>query len=508
MVVYILSKTEMYEADRYTIENIGISGHTLMECAGQEMAKEIEGYIIKNNINHQAEILVICGSGNNGGDGISVARRLLNKGYNTKVLLSVEETLLKGEAEMALNVFKKSGYETIIYKEAKKNQTENLIKNSIVIIDALLGIGSRKTVLEPYLNLIELINDSKANIISLDIPSGTTSDEAEFEISVKANLTLSVQYPKLSAYLYPAAKNYGKLKIIDIGITMPKKTKNIDRVLWTEKEHLEIEKIPALDSHKGDNGKVVIVGGNKNMVGAPIMTAISCARTGAGLITMAIPENNIPIAANRLLEAMYMYVVEYEGSIIDIEIPQADILAVGMGLGRNSRSRALINKLLSSDSNLLLDADALYFLKDALNLLKNRNGITIITPHEAEMARLCNVDTKAVKNNRFDISRDFSIEYGVYTVLKGTNTIISAPDGTQYINSSGNPALAKGGSGDILSGIITANVGKAIRGSADEKYIAKVVADSVYVHGRAADRLICNGKSYQNIIATDIIGEI
>lgn len=247
---------------------------------------------------------------------------------------------------------------------------------------------------------------------------------------------------------------------------------------------------------------------SKNMVGAPIMTALSCAKTGAGLITMAIPKNNIFIAANKLLEAMYMDVVESEGSIIDIDIPKVDIIAVGMGLGRNPRSRELINKLLCSEINLLLDADALYFLKDSLNLLKSRKAITIITPHEAEMSRLCNVDIKTVKNNRFDISRVFSIEYGVYTVLKGPNTIISMPDGKQYINSSGNPALAKGGSGDILSGIITANVGRAIKNNLNSKYIAKMIADSVYIHGRAADRLICKGKSYYNIIATDILEEI
>lgn len=505
--MYILSKEEMYQADKYTIENIGIPGYTLMECAGQSMTVEIERIIheIEKKSQRNIKISVICGSGNNGGDGLVVARRLLQKKYNIETILCTSEENIKGDALKALSAYKNSNYKLELYKEEKKLGIKELISKSDIIIDALLGIGSRRRILEPYNSIIDMVNSSSAKIISLDIPSGTLADENTFENSIEADVTLSVQHPKISSYTYPAARNYGEINIINAGIVRPE-YKSLKK-LWTEEDHKNNVSIEKIDSHKGNNGRVAIVGGSRNMVGAPIMSALACARAGAGLISLAIPRINISVASQRLLEAMYIDVKEEDGYIIDIEIPKADIIALGMGIGRNPKTSNIIKKIIESELNIILDADALYFLREYKEILKQREGLTIITPHEGEMAQICGATLEEVRNNRFNISKEFAQEYKIYTVLKGANTILSCPSGDQYINSSGNQSLAKGGSGDVLAGIMAAKVGKALKRK-DIDLVEKAIIDSIYIHGKAADDLVYRKNAYHNIIATDIIEEI
>lgn len=506
--MYILSKEEMYQADKYTIENIGIPGYTLMECAGQAMTVEIEKVIheIEKSLQKRStQILVLCGSGNNGGDGLVVARRLLQKGYDVKTILCTIEENVKGDALKALKSYQNSNYKLEVYKEEKKSYIKDTISKSDIIIDALLGIGSRRTILEPYKNIIDMVNSFSAKIISLDIPSGTLADENTFENSIEADITLSVQYPKISAYTYPSAKNYGELNIIEAGIVMPK-YKNFKK-LWTEEDHINNISIEKADTHKGDNGRVVIVGGSRNMIGAPIMSALACARSGVGLISLAIPSVNINVASQRLLEAMYIDVKEEDGYIIDIDIPKADIITLGMGIGRNPKTSNIIKKIIESEANIILDADALYFLRPYRELLKYRKALTIITPHEGEMAQICGTTAEEVRNNRFTIAKEFSQEYQIYTVLKGPHTVLSCPNGDQYVNSSGNQSLAKGGSGDVLAGIIAAKVGKVLKSKNIDK-VEKTIIDSIYIHGKAADKLVEKKNAYHNIIATDIIEQI
>lgn len=505
--MYILSKEEMYQADKYTIENIGIPGYTLMECAGQSMTVEIEKiiYEIEKKSQSKIKIAVLCGSGNNGGDGLVVARRLLQKKYNIETILCTSEENIKGDALKALSAYQNSNYKLELYKEGKKSGIEELISNSDIIIDAILGIGSRRAISEPYKTIINMVNASSAKIISLDIPSGTLADENTFENSIEADITLSVQHPKVSTYTYPAATNYGEVNIINAGIVMPE-YKNFKK-LWTKEDHIKNNSNEKLDAHKGDNGRIVIVGGSKNMVGAPIMSALACARAGAGLISLAIPQININVASQRLLEAMYIDVTEEDGYITDIEIPKADIITLGMGIGRNPKTANIVKKIISSDSNIILDADALYFLRAYKDMLKPRKGLTIITPHEGEMAQICGLTSEDIKNNRFEISKKFAQEHQIYTVLKGPNTILSCPNGNQYVNSSGNQSLAKGGSGDVLAGIIAAKVGKALK-SKNIDIVETAIIDSIYIHGNAADELVAKKKTYHNIIATDIIEQI
>ncbi|MGB5823774.1 MAG: NAD(P)H-hydrate dehydratase [Proteocatella sp.] len=540
----ILTKEEMYTADRYAIVETGISGYTLMECAGQAMAEEIKTYIDEKEAanpdsgkNRYSKILVISGPGNNGGDGIVIARRLLNKGMDAQLWICEAEASIKNEALEALGIYKKSNYYFNVYTEMNRHKLEDSIKNADIIIDALLGIGATGIPREPYKHMIQEINKSEAYIFSVDIPSGVGADEADSDCGVYADVTLTIQFPKLSAYLYPVAENYGQSKLIDIGITCPKNQMKNPRFVWTEKEHQQVTNLSKKDDHKGKNGSVLIIGGSRNMIGAPIMATMACARAGTGLVYLGTPKANKEVAASRILEAMHLDCKEEDGYITDVDMPEkVDIVAIGMGLGRNPLSMNLVEKILDSDIPILIDGDGLYFLKEKKEKLKQRKAITVITPHMGEMAGLCDTDTDDIRKYRFNISREFAMEYGVYVVLKGPNTIVSCPNGTQYVNTSGNQSLAKGGAGDILAGIVAGKMAVNLKKEAiymeakkyrcdnfenketfkyqdsslfeDDELTGKTIIDAVYIHGKAADRLIEAGGEYQSILPTDLVWEL
>lgn len=540
----ILTKNEMYKADRYTIEKIGIPGYMLMECAGQAMAEEIERYInsreIMNGILSKrtySKILVIAGPGNNGGDGIVIARRLLNKGMDVELWICQPEAEMKNEALEALNTYKKSEYTFSVYTEDCLPKLEDAIKNADMIIDAILGIGTTGIPRNPYEHIIKEINQTKADIFSVDIPSGIGADEADAACGVYADVTLAIQFPKISTYLYPAAENYGQLKLMDIGISLPADEMENKKVLWTEKEHDKIKNLSKKDDYKSKNGSVLIIGGSQKMPGAPIMAAMACAKAGAGLIYLGILRTNREVAASRILEAMYLDCEEEDGQITGIVLPEKiDLVAIGMGLGRDLKSMKLIENLLDSDKTILIDGDGLYFLKEIKEKLKERKAITVLTPHMGEMAGICNTDVEYIRRNRFSISREFAMEYGVYVVLKGPNTIVSCPNGTQYVNTSGNQSLAKGGSGDVLAGAVAGRLAISLKKEATymeaKTYLygnvenkeegkhkdpiffeycelrGKSIMDAVYIHGRAADRLIEAGSEHQSVLPTDLINKL
>ncbi|WP_028829726.1 bifunctional ADP-dependent NAD(P)H-hydrate dehydratase/NAD(P)H-hydrate epimerase [Proteocatella sphenisci] len=524
----IMNKEEMHQADRYTMDKIGIPGYALMECAAQAMITEIEQYIIETfhefkaeNVTklHAPSLTILCGSGNNGGDGLVLARRLHGRNLRPKVWMCASPAKIKNQALTAMKAFVNSGFTLNEFSHNNLEELKKTIEKSDYIIDALLGTGSIGLAEEPYRTIIEMVNNSPAKVISIDIPSGSDPDCADNPCSIRSDLTLSVQFPKIGAYLHPGAQNYGKLKIIDAGIRQETEKSKPGTYLWDKSMHEAYktqELISHQDDYKGKNGRAVIIGGSKNMTGAPLMSAMACARSGAGLISLAIIRDSRISAQILIPESMYLDCKESQGALTDVEIPEnTDLVAVGMGMGRNQNSKYLIDKLLKSEYNLLIDGDGLHFLKDIKESLISRKGITVLTPHMGEMAGLCSKDIDYVRRNRFDLSRNFAVKYKVYLVLKGPNTITSCPDGTQYVNQSGNEGLAKGGSGDILAGMIGGRLARIskkmhIYKEAKEKcnintITGRVIADTVYCHGRASDELIEGGKNIFNMIPTDII---
>lgn len=490
----IFSKEEMYNADKYTIDSLGVSSEILMENAGQAITHKILKIIKPTDT-----ITIFCGHGNNGGDGIVIARRLKNLNFSVNLIIIPNPTVYKGAALYHFNLYKNHGYKFFPYDKS----TNYLIDKSTIIIDAILGIGFKCKSNSIYYQLISNINKSNAKIISVDIPSGVSADGNMIENPIKANYTFTISFPKISAFLYPAKINYGKISVVDAGIIFDYKSKTTLKQTW-DKENFKYT-FPARqpNSHKGSYGKALIIGGSKYMLSAPILSAKACLCSGIGLITLCIPEFAKSYSINHLLEATYASCLEKDGYIYDFQIPdKTSIIACGPGLSRKTITRNVVKKVILSNVTIVLDADALYFLDDELiNLIKLRNQPTVLTPHTGEMAKLCKCSVNEIETNRFQISKQKAIEWNCFLVLKGPYTILSTPEGNQYVNTSGNEGLAKGGTGDILTGIITAFI-------PCHENMQHAISNAIFAHGLSADLLTKSKKTSISMTSTNIINNL
>jgi ADP-dependent NAD(P)H-hydrate dehydratase / NAD(P)H-hydrate epimerase len=496
----VVTASEMYAIDRYTIQQIGMSEESLMENAGQAVAR-----VLLERIHPTQRVAVLAGTGNNGGDGFVIARVLKSYGYITDLWLIPPKEKVKGAAKKALEIYEHSGYEVKNYIGNEKEFTEQL-SHYDVIIDALLGIGVKGAPRTPYKEMIDQINKADRLVVyAIDVPSGIPADGGEVETAVQADVTITIQYPKLSAYTFPTADYYGELMVVDIGIPPLSLEKNAEfRKLWSEADVVRTLPTRKRSSHKGTYGKGLVIGGSRNMPGAIAMTAKAALRSGAGLLTMAIPENIHGIVSTYTPEVMYRpYPAADSHFTGDIDLTSMDIdaIAVGPGMGRTEGTKRIVENVLRRDVPVVLDADALYFWKDYVSIVSERKHATVLTPHPGEMARILGVSIHDIEKDRFGIAKQFAMDYGVYLVLKGPYTIVTTPDGKQYVNTTGNPALAKGGSGDVLTGIILAFM-------MQHDNIQEAISNAVFVHGKAANVLIEKGHSPLNVLATDVIEAI
>ncbi|ANB59812.1 NAD(P)H-hydrate dehydratase [Anoxybacteroides amylolyticum] len=488
----VVTASEMYAIDRYTIEKVGISEDTLMENAGQAIAT-----ILRERFDKTARIAILAGSGNNGGDGVVTARVLKSEGYNVDLWLIPSSEKMKGAAKRALDIYQHAGYEAKSYIEHSLS-----LERYDVIVDALLGIGVKGEVRSPYKEIIQEVNNiDSLTVYAIDLPSGIPADGGEVEIAIQADVTMTVQYPKLSAYTFPTADYYGELVVVDIGI--PPRALEIASFcqLWTEADVKQTLPVRKRSSHKGTYGKALIIGGSRPMPGAITLTAKAALRSGAGLLTMAVPDDIYPVVANRIPEAMLFPCqteTGYFAGAIDFASLDVDAIAIGPGMGRTAGTNQIVQATLAQDVPVVLDADALFFWKEYAFLLKTRTKPTVITPHPGELARMLQLSIQEVEKHRFTLSKQLATDYGIYVVLKGPYTIVTTPDGKQYINATGNPALAKGGSGDVLTGIIVAFL-------MQHDSIQTAVSNAVFVHGKAADWLVQHGHSPHSVLATDVI---
>lgn len=495
----VVTSEEMREIDRYAMEEIGIKEEILMENAGASIFRHIEKSLIKDDF-----IAVLIGAGNNGGDGFVIARYLQNAGYRTHVWLVPPRERVKGCAKYHMEVYESCGFEI---KPWDASFYDYLGKYTI-IIDALLGTGMKGEVRAPYDEIITAVNERfTKKVISVDVPSGMVDDAVSpNRVCIKATETVTIECPKVSAFLYPNRDFYGKLATVSIGIPKIAVERMAERkIVWTE-EHVKktLPKRPP-QGHKGTFGKALIIAGSLTMTGAPVLAAKACHRAGAGLVTVALPDCIHPIVASQVVEATFLVCPAKNGSISDefsdlIEAASSyDAVAVGPGLSRSPHLSSLIEALLENvQKPLVIDADGLYHLRELLLVLKNRTSPTIITPHSGEMARLIGCSAAEVEQNRFTLAKQFAKEYGVYVLLKGPYTIVTAPSGEQYINPTGNVALAKGGSGDVLTGIILAQV-------MQKQPLQAAVANAAYIHGKASDILVRTSFSEYDVLATNVI---
>ncbi|WP_273853800.1 NAD(P)H-hydrate dehydratase [Guptibacillus spartinae] len=494
----IVSGEEMYEADRFAMEEIGIAGAMLMENAGKSLFEAMKSKLRKNE-----RIALLIGTGNNGGDGVVLGRYLKELGFDVDLWLIPPQSKVKGDAKIHLDIYQNLTYKWKAYEDGKA--FVDSLPQYNVIIDCLLGIGLAGAVRSPYDKVIRQVNSSSAMVLSVDLPSGLQANGGYDEKCdpIRADFTYTIQCPKIGAFLYPDADFYGELVVVNIGLPQAAFS-SCDRMIWEKSDVHRTLSNRSASSHKGSHGKGLVIGGSRGMVGAPIMTAKAAYRSGAGLIQASVPEEILSVTAGSVVETIFQGWPSNSGFFsgeVSEDLASFDGIAVGPGLGRKSGCKQIVETTLTTDSLLILDADALYHLSELKERLKTRKAPTVLTPHPGEMARLTGLSIKEVQSKRFEISRAFAKEFGVYLVLKGPYTIVTAPDGSQFVNTTGNPALAKGGSGDVLTGMILAFV-------MHSRSIQEGISNAVYLHGQSADTLVQTAHSTLDVLATDVIATI
>lgn len=490
----IVTAKEMYEVDRIAMEEKGLHGTILMENAGRSIAEKVKMHASKNS-----RILVLIGSGNNGGDGFVIARTLLNQDYLIKVIQLVSNEKIKGDARYHKKVFEEYG--GIV--QFHTMESYDLISEADVIIDAMLGIGVKGMLRSPFKEIIKAVNTACKMTIAVDIPSGVPAEtDSEFNGAIKANYTYVIEAPKLSAFIDGYAPFYGVWEVVKIGLPTAALEQTKKRCTWEQSDVQAT--LPNRDrfAHKGSHGKGLIIGGSRLMPGSITMTAKAALRSGTGLLTIGTVKSAIQSIASHCTEATFIDIESEDGWITNkkaIKLGSYDAIAIGMGMGREQHTSAFTKQVLvEAEVPILVDADGLSHIRDDLSLLKKRQYPTILTPHPGEMAMLVNCSIAEIVANPFQIAKAFAEKYRVYLVLKGTYSIVTDPEGNQWVNTTGNQGLAKGGSGDCLSGIILAMI-------MQRQTIPEALSNSCYIHGKSAELLVEDSHSTYDLTATDVI---
>ena len=494
----VATSQEMAEIDRQTIEGIGIPGIVLMENAGLSVVE-----CIGERCESLPELCVtiLCGKGNNGGDGFVIARHLWNQGCEVQVLLLAEEEAITGDARSNLDILTAMGVpvEELPDGEAWDAYGYDLLSSDLVV-DALLGTGIKGPVHGFYQDIIQDLNAVETPVVSVDIPSGLCGDTWEVEgKAVIADLTVTLALPKY-AHLFPPAEQYvGELVVADIGIP-----ESVVQASNLQLEVLDADLAPLFpprppDSHKGDYGRVLIIAGSRGMTGAATLAGLGALRIGAGLVTILTPSSCHEILEAKLTEVMTHPLPETEVSTLHMDgldealrwAEQSDVVVIGPGLGRHEKTDAFVRHLVGQiQQPIVIDADALNAFVSRANELKTNGPPLIATPHPGELARLMEKKTNEIQDDRLAAARAISKTNGIYTVLKGYRSLIVAPGGQAYLNLTGNPGMSSGGTGDVLTGMIG---GLLPRLAPDDLHYG--VAAAVHLHGLAGD------------IAAEVMGE-
>lgn len=494
--MFILSANEMRNIDKRTTNEYGIPGIQLMEnaaCAVVTQTEKTFGALFGKSV------LVVCGKGNNGGDGFAAARLMADKGAVVEVVLCCREDEIKGDAKTMLERLS-DNINFISLCEADKKKYD-------FVLDGVFGTGFCGTIQGEYKKGIDVINRAADKIIAIDIPSGVNGNTgAAANVWVKADLTVTFCGEKLGHRIHPGKDACGKVIVADIGIPEQAVLEEKPKCqLFVEQYEELIIKSPHPTDNKGTNGKLLVVGGSEGMAGSVCLASAAAMRSGAGLCYTAIPRCIYPIVATKLTEPITIPVQDTDGHICKNGVntvldaaKKADAAVIGCGMSVNDHTAAFFKDVLKHIAiPVLLDADGLNIL--ALNKDMEINCPLVMTPHPGEMARLMDTTIEDVNGDRVGTARKCSHKYNGVVVLKGDGTVTCHQDDI-YINSSGNPGMATAGSGDVLSGIIGALLAKGI-----SPYEA--AACGVYIHGMAGD-IAAKASSMTGMIASDIINAV
>ncbi len=488
------------EIDKDASQKYGIASIILMENAGRGAAAVIEEKFPDST----TPVCIVAGPGNNGGDGFVIARHLNIAHYtNVKVVCVAPREKYRGDALANLEILERSGHKPVFASTPRQVKKE--LAGAQIVVDAIFGTGLNAPVEGFYAQVIQTINSVDASVVSVDIPSGISGRTGEvLGVAVRADITVTFAVPKVGLYVYPGRKYAGEIRICHIGIpshvidSYPSSTYAVTAELARS-----LLKPREPDAHKGTFGHVLLIGGSRGKCGALMLMGMGAAAAGAGLVTAMLPASEQPAVDAALPEVMTVPVGEDEDGMEYAEfIPLfkansdgKDAVAVGPGLGVGESQREIVLTVISAGLPTVLDADALNVIRDDPAVLK-RNRQCVITPHPGEMSRLCGLAVSEIQKDRIGVARAFAQEYKVITVLKGAGTVVAAPDGRVFVNTTGNHGMASGGMGDVLTGVIA--------GLLAQNYSPLEAAVlGVYLHALSADILAgcppCHGYTASDV---------
>ncbi len=454
----------------------------------QREIEELRTIVESKNADPTPRIGIVCGPGNNGGDGIAAARLLLEAGYYVRTFLVGDREKMTPDARAMEEKLRDAGGQ-LEPLDLEDQRDVMWLTTCDCFVDALFGVGLKRPLAGEFLSVVRWLNTQRTPVVSCDLPSGVDGDTGEvLGDAVRARVTVTFTCPKPGLYLDAGAGRAGKVKVADIGIPVELVHQYIRRAdctdLMPDYMHSYLPKRP-VDGHKGDFGKIFVLAGSEGYTGAPVLAARGALRTGAGLVFVGVPREIYPIIAVKCDEAMPFPLPERYEEILE-KAKGCDVALLGPGLGRHPRTEKLVRSLLEDlDIPVVLDADGINALCGHIDILDKRAAPTVLTPHAGEFARLTGCPLPI--RDRLTAARTFAREHRCTLVLKGHGTVTAAPSGKCWICGTGNPGMAKGGSGDVLAGMVAALWGqKQLQGPYTDR--SELAAWAVWFHGKAGDR--------------------
>jgi NAD(P)H-hydrate epimerase len=500
----ITTAEEMRAIDRATTERFGVPSLTLMENAGSAIARFILQHYLEAN-----RVTVVCGKGNNGGDGFVVARKLHRAGRVVEVLLLASRTELKGDA---LAMFERLPLRPIEVNSPQELEAESSrsLANCDLVVDAILGTGFRPPVTGLYADAIDAMNRSDKPVVAVDIPSGSDSDAMtpqSGEGIARADAIVTFTAPR-PAHIFGSLTR-GPIFVAPIGSPPESIVSSLNLEVTTPRDFAALLAPRPRDSNKGMYGHVLVVGGSFGKSGAAAMAGMSALRAGAGLSTVATPARVLTSVASFAAEVMTEPLAETSagsialaavesGRFLDLTKPMT-VVAIGPGISRHPETVQFVHEAVHQTKlPLVLDADGLNAFEGQANLLDGRRRPLVLTPHPGEMSRLAGISIKAVQADRLTVARSFARDHHLVLVLKGDRTIVALPDGSAWVNPTGNPGMATGGTGDILTGMTAGVIAQM-----PNDYARAAIA-AVYLHGLAGD-VAAERMGEHSLVATDLL---
>lgn len=505
----LVTVEQMRSIDAVASQDFGISGLILMENAGRAVADSIVNYLGDDVVS--SRILVFAGKGNNGGEGFVVARHLVNRGADVKVFLVSPREEIHGDALVNLEILENLGISITILGSRDVQRIKVSLLYADLVVDAVFGTGFKRKAEGITAWVIEAINSCGKPVIAVDLPSGLEADTGRVQgPCIRASLTCTLGLPKLGFFLYPGVDFCGEIQVMDI--SLPRTLTNRESLFYNliDAEFCSLMFPPReRESHKGTFGQVFVAGGSTGMTGAIALTAEAALKSGAGLVKACIPASLNGVMENKLTEAITVPLPENENqvlgpdaaSVLVREAGEDGVIAIGPGLSTDTGTEKFIAEVFAkTESALVVDADGLNAAAKNPDIFLELKVPAVITPHPGEMARLLGISSQEVQQDRIGVAGEFASRYSVVVVLKGANSIVAAPGGKIYVNTTGNPGMATAGSGDVLTGIIASFMAQGLSP-------VKAAVAGVYIHGAAGDALT-ESVGERGMVAGDILRQI